>query len=128
MRDPRPGLAWSGQRLALRSRYNAYMQSGDWYRRRERWLVEYRAANDGRDPTCAICNDQWSLQLGDLHHRTYSHLGYEDWRELLPICRRDHLLLHALMEHNPGWRRLSREQATDMIVARLRADKESDIG
>jgi 5-methylcytosine-specific restriction endonuclease McrA len=130
VRDPRPGLSWSGHRFLIRARYGGYMGSAQWFRRREGWLVEYRAAHGGEYPTCAVCGAEWSLSGGDLHHRSYARLGHEDWRDLMPLCRPDHRALHALMEANPAWRRLSREQASDLIAAWLRArtDKEHDRG
>jgi hypothetical protein len=100
------------------------MDTAGWYRRRELWLTEYRAANDGQEPACAVCGAEWTLRAGDLHHRTYARLGREDWRDLLAVCRPDHLLLHAFMERNPAWRRLPRDQATDLIAAWLRTSKE----
>jgi hypothetical protein len=106
------------------------MGSAEWLHRRERWLDEYRAAHGGESPTCAICGAEWSLNGGDLHHRSYARLGHEDWRDLMALCRPDHHTLHALMEANPAWRRLSRGQASDLIAAWLRArtDKEHDRG
>lgn len=120
MREPRPGLAWSAGRLLVRARYGQYMDSDEWFERRERWLAEYRAVNDGRDPRCAVCGGEWTLESGHLHHRSYARVGREDWSDLLAVCRSDHLLLHAVMEHNPAWRRLPRPQATDLITGWLR--------
>jgi len=37
------------------------------------------------------------------------------------MCRDHHAALHAVMEQNPAWRKVPREQATDLIAARLRA-------
>ncbi len=120
MRDPRPGLLWSHGRVWRRRRYGEYMDSPAWFRRRERWLAEFQAANDGRDPRCVVCGAAWTLRHGQLHHRTYARLGAEAWQDLIPTCREHHDALHALMEHNPAWRRVPREQATDLLVAHLR--------
>jgi 5-methylcytosine-specific restriction endonuclease McrA len=121
VRDPRPGLGWSLFRVAIRARYASYMASEEWSQRRERWLAEYRAANGGANPTCAICGAPWELGSGDLHHRSYRRLGAEHWIDLIALCRVDHQRLHMIMEQHPAWRRLPREQATDLIAARLRA-------
>ena len=103
-----------------RKRYGGYMDSAAWFRRRDRWLQEFAAANDGQEPVCVVCGVKWTLRHGDLHHRTYARLGAETWHDLVPMCRDHHDALHALMERNPAWRRLRREQATDLIVAYLR--------
>ena len=120
MRKPRPGLAWSRRRLAIRAAYGMYMDSPEWYRRRELWLSEWRAAHGGSNPCCRVCGAEWTLRHGDLHHRTYERLGGEHPSDLAPLCRFHHRCLHALMESTPAWRRLSRAQATDLIVAYLR--------
>ena len=121
MRNPRPGLAWSRRRLAANlAIYGIYMDSPEWYRRRELWLDEWRAAHGGGDPYCLVCGAEWTLRHGDLHHRTYERLGGEHSSDLAPLCRSHHRCLHALMESTPAWWRLSRAQATDLIVAYLR--------
>jgi hypothetical protein len=97
------------------------MNSLAWFRRRERWLHEFTAAHDGTEPACVVCDAVWRLRDGDLHHRSYARLGAEAWKDLIPMCREHHNELHALLEHNPAWRRLPREQATDLIVAQLRS-------
>jgi 5-methylcytosine-specific restriction endonuclease McrA len=119
VRDPRPGLAWSAHRTAVRAGYGGYMGSPEWFRRREWWLEEYRAARSGQEPVCAACGAPWTLRDGDLHHRSYARLGEEGWRDLTPLCRACHDAVHVLLESSPSWRRLPRDQATDLIVAKL---------
>ncbi len=97
----------------------AYMASPEWYRSRERWLEAWRASHRGSDPVCLVCGQPWRLWRGDLHHRTYARLGREDFHDLAPLCYRDHLCLHAILEGIPAWRRLPRSQATAMIIALL---------
>ena len=127
MRDPRPGLAWSRGRARRRQLYDEYMRSPACYRRRERWLREYRTATGGKDPVCAVCGGPWTLRRGQLHHRSYARLGAEALQDLLPICcGGEHAALDALMENNPAWRMLPREQATDAIVAYLRRKAAAD--
>lgn len=121
MRDPRPDLEWSRRRVTIRAAYGAYIGSPAWYRRRERWLQEWRTAHHGAEPVCQVCGREWTLRHGDLHRRSYTRLGREHWRDLMPICRACHHTLHAWLEHNPSWRRMPREQATDQIAAKLRS-------
>jgi hypothetical protein len=119
LRDPRPGIGWSKRRVAIRAAYAAYMASPAWYRSRERWLEAWRASHPGHDPVCLVCGQPWKLWRGDLHHRTYTRLGHENFDDLAPLCCRDHLCLHAILEGIPAWRRLPRGQATAMIIALL---------
>jgi hypothetical protein len=119
VREPRPGLAWSGRRIALRARYASYMDSPAWHQRRQLWLESWTATHH-REPACVVCQAPWSLHNGDLHHRSYCRLGHEAFADLIPVCNRCHLLLHAVLERSPAWRRLNRAQATDLIVALLR--------
>lgn len=120
MRDPRPGLPWSIRRLTIRGRYAEWMSSPEWFQRRERWLVDWQAAHNGQDPTCAICDARWTLDHGDLHHRSYERVGRESHDDLSPLCRDCHDQLHALLERNPAWRRVPRPQATDLLCHYLR--------
>ena len=114
MRDPRPGLAWSAKRLAIRRKYATYMDSPSWFARRERWIAEWEKST-GSPPCCLACSGEWT----DLHHRTYDRLGREQWRDMIPLCRACHEELHARMEGNPEWRKRPRRQATDALVAHM---------
>jgi 5-methylcytosine-specific restriction endonuclease McrA len=124
VRDPRPGLVWSGRRIALRARYARYMDSAAWSRHRQDWLQAWAATSHG-EPACVVCGEPWTLHHGDLHHRSYRRLGHETPADLIPLCRPCHLRLHALMERAPAWRRLDRAHATDLIVAHLRRRTET---
>jgi 5-methylcytosine-specific restriction endonuclease McrA len=75
----------------------------------------------GVEPTCAACGGSWTLRNGDLHHRNYDRLGHERFDDLVPLCRVCHEQLHLILESTPAWRHLGRAQASDLIVARLRA-------
>ena len=121
MRDPRPGLSWSTARVKRRERYGTYMDSLGWFRRREAWEAAWIASH-GVAPACAACGGEWNLQQGDLHHRSYDRLGSESNGDLIAMCRPCHMQLHAIMEGSPAWRRLPRTQATDLLVARMRAE------
>lgn len=119
MRDPRPGLAWSRRRVRRRGAYASWMASDEWLARRRAWRERWVGAH-GAEPRCAACGGPWSLRDGDLHHRSYDRLGAEADCDLVPLDRACHDRLHRILESSPTWRRLSREHATDVIVARLR--------
>jgi hypothetical protein len=120
MREPRRGLRWSTRRVELRARYATYMASPEWFSRRARWVDEWKNTHNGAEPTCAICGDPWTVRHGDMHHRSYDRLTQECADDLVALCRPDHAALHALIETVPAWHRLPADQATDLIVARLR--------
>jgi hypothetical protein len=119
MRPPRPGSRWSTRRLARRCRYAAYIDSRKWLDRRERWHADHLRLT-GAEPVCVVCGQPWRLRADDLHHASYTRLGDEAHRDLIPMCRADHQALHELWDTNPAWRRLGRERATAGIVAALR--------
>ena len=119
MRDPRPGLAWSKRRVRRRAAYAAWMASDEWLARRSAWREAWVAAH-GEEPHCVVCGGPWNLRHGDLHHRSYAHLGAERDCDLIPLDRACHDRLHAILESTPAWGRLGRAHSTDVIVARLR--------
>lgn len=119
VRDDRRGVPWSKERLVCRLGYSALMGSPAW-RDRRRWWRDLWVAYHGHHPSCAVCGKPWTLTNGDLHHRSYSHLGAEGWTEIVPICRRCHNALYAIDGSNAGWRRLGRDRATGLIIAQLR--------
>lgn len=119
MRDPRAGLPWSRRRVRRRGDYAAWMASSAWLVRRAAWRDAW-VATDGAEPHCVACGGPWSLSAGDLHHRSYARLGAEADGDLIPLDRACHDRLHLILESSPAWRRLGREHATDVIVARLR--------
>ena len=119
MRDPRPGTVWSTGRLQRRGHYQAWIRSRAWLRRRAWWLTEWRRRY-GCEPKCAICGRAWTLNGGDLHHRSYAHLGQERFEDLIPLDRDCHEALHQLWDRSPAWRALGREHATAGLIALLR--------
>lgn len=125
MRDPRPGLAWSRQRIARRVAYGCWMASPGWAEVRRRWYQEW-TRRYGIEPCCAACGGEWSLASGDLHHRSYRRLGEECFEDLLPLDRDCHDRLHAVWDTNPAWRRIDRGYANDLIVALLRRAAEPE--
>lgn len=120
MREPRPGRNWSPRRVGRRGEYASWMASGAWIARRRAWRQEW-LARYGAEPSCVACGGPWSLRQGDLHHRSYERLGAERFSDLVPLDRACHGRLHPILESAPGWRRLGRAHASDVIVARLRA-------
>ncbi len=119
MRDPRPGLIWSIGRLRRRAAYCDYMSSPQWFALREQWAKDWTTRHC-IEPWCLICGVPWLLERGHLHHRSYSRLGHEGSRDLIPLCRICHMALHRVLEFDRSWRRIDRAQATDLIVKALR--------
>ena len=119
MRDPRPGLAWSRQRIARRVSYGCWMASPGWAEVRRRWHREW-IRRHGADPSCAVCGGGWNLAGGDLHHRSYRRLGAECFEDLVPLDRDCHDRVHELWDTNPMWRRIDRAFANDLIIGLLR--------
>lgn len=123
MREPRPGIPWSRQRVQRRCLYATWMADPAWQARRRRWRTTWLAAHDGAEPVCAVCDRPWTLRHGHLHHRSYTRLGAEADRDLIPLCPHPcHQALHRILESNPAWLRTGRAHATDSIVARLRTE------
>ncbi len=120
MREPRPGLSWSRARVVRRRRYGTWMASRAWLGFRAHWRDTFMAVF-GVEPTCVACGGRWTLRNGDLHHRNYDRLGHERFDDLIPLCRACHEQIHRVLESTPAWRRMRRAQASDVIVARLRA-------
>lgn len=96
------------------------VKSVEWTLRREHWLREYRECVGG-EPVCAVCESAWT-PTDDLHHRTYMHLGEELFVDLVPLCRADHVKVHEFFERDVSYLRPGRQHATDVTVARLRAE------
>ena len=98
------------------------MSSRAWLEQREGWRARW-AASHGRDPLCQVCGAPWALRRSDVHHRSYARLGSERDADLVPLCRPCHRRLHEVLESDPRSLRLGREQATAVIIARLRAKR-----
>jgi hypothetical protein len=118
MRDPRAGLAWSRARVVRRAVYAEWMGSRDWLAWREQWKAQW-VERHGVEPACAVCDAPWTLRHGDLHHRSYDRLGHEHPSDVTPMCRPCHHQLHRMLEAG-AWRRITRTQATDLIIRNLR--------
>lgn len=72
-----------------RTEYREYIASADWQQRRKEFLSQ-------RGFECNRCGiPRWLAQVAydqdlNVHHRSYSSLGDEDWDDLEPLCRRCH--------------------------------------
>lgn len=102
-----------------RASYEAYINSRAWSDKRKQWYAAWLTVA-GVEPSCLVCGRRWTLKGGHLHHATYGRLGAESVRDLLPLCRRDHMALHAVIDSHPTWRRADRQTATAAIIAALR--------
>ena len=102
-----------------RASYDAYINSRAWSDKRRQWYAAWLTAA-GIEPSCLVCGQRWTLRAGHLHHATYDRLGAESLRDLLPLCRRDHKALHAIIDSHPTWRRADRQTATAANIASLR--------
>jgi hypothetical protein len=64
--------------------YDAYMQSPEWQKRRDRFLARHNQ--------CFVCNSREDLEV---HHKSYARLGSEYDRDLATLCKKHHQELHA---------------------------------
>lgn len=113
----RPGQEWTVELGTLNGRvrradYGRYMKSPAWSAKR-RWWWE-RA---GRPGTCSACAAPWSLNRGDLHHRTYDRLGYELLGDLVQLCGECHRRVHAAVKQ---WSEL--QSQTDRTIQLIRIE------
>ncbi|GAA2161023.1 hypothetical protein FHX52_3236 [Humibacillus xanthopallidus] len=99
--------------------YDVYLASRAWRDKRREWYAAW-LTTAGAEPACLVCGRPWTLKSGHLHHATYVRVGAEDVRDLLPLCRRHHHLLHSILDADAGWQRYSRPHATAGIIAILR--------
>jgi hypothetical protein len=109
-------------RASARSRrasYDAYLNSRAWSDNRKQWYAAWLTAA-GVEPSCLVCGRRWTLKAGHLHHVTYDRLDAESVRDLLPLCRRDHRALHAIIDSHPTWQRTDRRTATAAVIVALR--------
>jgi hypothetical protein len=114
-------VARSMFQFAARQRYDGYIGSDAWLRRRRRWLAIERRAHGGRI-YCAICGCVWGTKTsgGELHHLTYDRLGDERHEDLVALCAADHRAVERLFVLG-AYRGVPRELAMRSVVAALRA-------
>lgn len=67
-------------------RYNAYLQSDEWRRKRKEKAIE-------QNYTCEICGKVVPTGF-NIHHKTYRHLGHEPLNDLMFLCESCHMELH----------------------------------
>lgn len=67
-----------------RVRYQDYIKSPEWFRKRREALVYYKY-------TCDLCGDRRRLQV---HHKTYARLGMELMKDLQVLCVDCHKDVH----------------------------------
>jgi hypothetical protein len=111
-----------GTVIRRRAVYDAYLASHTWRQRRKAWYAAW-LTRAGPPPACLVCDREWSLRNGHLHHLTYMRIGDEDDRDLVPLCARHHRRLHEVLEKSPWWRKVGREQASLQIIALLRQSR-----
>jgi hypothetical protein len=119
VRKPRPGSAWSLDRLAHRAGYLSWSCSPGRHARRERWLDEWHERYRC-EPSCVVCGRAWRLGDSDLHHVSYVRLGAEAFSDLWPACRRCHEALHLVWDASPAWGAMGREAASAATALALR--------
>ena len=73
--------------------YREYIQSEAWQEVRRRFWAS-RLPKE-----CYVCGSGEGPK--DLHHRTYKNLGSERLMDLVPLCRRCHVEVHALHDRKP---------------------------
>jgi len=124
VRTPKAGSRWSRGRITRRAVYAGYMDSAAWQEKRREWYHNWVDVHQ-TSPSCLVCERQWSLRTGHLHHLTYIRLGYEEMDDLIPLCAAHHARLHHAFDRSSQWRRQGRAAASHGIVARLRRQVES---
>ena len=117
--SPVPDPTARRTRRGRRAAYDAYLSSRAWSDKRKQWYAAW-LTTAGVEPSCLVCGRRWTLKTGHLHHATYAHLGVEQVDDLVPLCRRDHQRLHALIDANPTWGHSDRRTATAAIIAAMR--------
>lgn len=76
--------------------YQDYLKSEHWKKVRARTIKNKRT---GR--VCRVCA-RWSNYI-EIHHHTYRKLGKERPRDVAPVCRNCHELIHQTHKEHPNW-------------------------
>lgn len=121
LRNRRRPLRTPG-RAAAGKRYEDWLASPRWHKRRQRWASEEQRRY-GRI-VCALCGARWSQSRGDLHHLSYSRMGRERHEDLMAMCRPCHELVHRAIDASRSWQKLisrgKRRQVTLAIIGSIR--------
>ena len=109
--------------MTWRQKYAKYIKSSTWRNKREEAFAYH-----GR--RCACCSSTKALCVHHLTYRTYNkEPGQELMKELLPLCRDHHELVHALInefvyshkdDYRYNWDKASKE-AIDYLLKGPRA-------
>lgn len=119
-----------GQRQQFRDRQvkivgQGYLSYGDYIKSPE-WAARRRAYYQRNPRCCAVCDREDTIFL---HHLTYVRVGRERDKDLAPLCRRCHLLVHEYPGGGFGFkavvamRRAYRRTGDPMTALRERADE-----
>lgn len=122
MRELKPNAKRSKGRDAHRAKYDAYIQSPEWFRRREEWAETERVRLGTDALVCTGCKQSWTLKRGHLHHVTYERLEHEAHEDLWAVCETCHMRLHELMDSSKSWRKLPRTLANEFALSALRSE------
>lgn len=91
-------------------RYQDYIASPAWARRRARYFASHRRA-------CACCNDPREIHL---HHLSYDNMGAEPDVDLMPLCDGCHEIVHSFARRQPE---LTLREATVRAVAAMQKNR-----
>ena len=89
--------------------YREYMDSPQWAEKKK----QYRRSRFHKQE-CLICG---STEF-ELHHRTYDRLGYEPLKDLAPLCKPHHQLVHEV--HKSPNNKKTLGQVTRLVIERER--------
>lgn len=123
MRDLNPWAKNSVGRELHRARYAAYIQSAEWFRRRDIWAVEELRRREGELISCLGCYSPWLVRRDDMHHASYDRLGNEAHEDLWPLCRTCHTNLHDVLDSTKSWKKLSRLVANTHALTIVQRDR-----
>ena len=79
----------SDEQIKRRSEYAEYLKSERWSQKRNAVLIRDRF----------LCQGCLSNKATEVHHLTYSHVGNELLFQLVSVCRKCHLAIHGVEEH-----------------------------
>lgn len=74
---------------SFKKRHREYINSDKWRKKKESYYSKY-------EKKCFICGDE----KVDLHHRSYSRFGKEKHKDLIPVCRFHHEMIHRIQKDN----------------------------
>ena len=114
VRKPRPGSAWSLDRLAHRAEYLSWSCRPD-EARRQRWLDEWHERYRC-EPSCVVCGRVLEARRRRPPPRQLCTPGGGRLFRSVPACRRCDEALHFVWDASPTWRAMGREAASAGIA------------